>query len=79
MILSRKERVALLKRLVEASGFDTIEQLLESTVVDSVSPAICVNAGCDYTTEMEPDQREGYCEICGTNTVQAALVLAGMV
>ena len=79
MKLSPKQRRALLVRLTEDAGFDTIQQLLESTVFDSVSPAICVNAGCDYMTEMEPDQRQGYCEKCGTNTVKAGLVLAGMV
>ena len=35
--------------------------------------------GCDYTTEMEPDQEEGYCEACGGNTVVSALVLAGII
>ena len=35
--------------------------------------------GCDYTTGMEPDQDEGYCEACGGNTVTSALVLAGLI
>jgi hypothetical protein len=45
---------------------------------DSVCPAICMTEGCDCTTEMEPDQTEGYCEACGGNTVVSAFVLAGM-
>ena len=38
----------------------------------------CTNPDCDYTTEVEPDSSSGYCEICGTQTVQSCLVLAGM-
>ena len=46
---------------------------------DSVSPAICMNEGCDYTCEMEPDQDAGCCEECRTNTMKAAPVLAGLI
>jgi hypothetical protein len=38
-----------------------------------------LNEGCDYTAEMEPDQTQGWCEACGTNTVASALVLAGLI
>ena len=47
--------------------------------MDSVCPGICMNSGCDYTVEVEPDQDRGYCERCGTQTVKAALVLAGII
>jgi hypothetical protein len=43
------------------------------------APSICMTEGCDYTTEMEPDQAEGYCEACGGNTVTSALVLANLI
>ena len=46
---------------------------------DSVSPAICMNEGCEYTAEMEPDQDRGFCEVCETNTMVSALVLAGII
>lgn len=68
-----------LKELVESEGFDTLEEMLEACIADSVSPAICTAPNCDYTAEMEPDQRAGYCEACGQNTVQSALVLAGII
>ena len=42
-------------------------------------PAICMNEGCDYTTDMEPDQDQGWCEVCGTNTVASAAILAGVI
>ena len=42
-------------------------------------PAICTEADCDHVAEIEPDQDAGYCEVCGKNTVVAALVLAGLI
>lgn len=51
--------------------------MIEAASFDSASPAICTT--CGYTTEMEPDQAQGYCEVCGTNTVVAALVLADLI
>lgn len=77
--MSNAQRQAKLKKLVQSEGFETVEALLEAVVCDSVSPAICMQQGCSYTTSMEPDQRAGYCEICGTNSVVAALALAGYV
>jgi hypothetical protein len=68
-----------LDQLVDSEGYDSLDDLIAATVSDSVSPAICMNEGCDYTAEMEPDQREGWCEACGTNTVASALVLAGFI
>jgi hypothetical protein len=66
-------------QLVEAEGYDSLDELLEAAALDSVSPSICTNANCDYTAEMEPDQDRGFCENCGTNTVASALVLAGVI
>ena len=68
-----------LMRLCEIEGFENPYDLLEVAAADSVCPAICLTEGCDYTTEMEPDQREGYCEACGGNTVTSVLVLAGLI
>lgn len=34
--------------------------------------------GCDYTTEYEPDSRQGYCESCGGNSVVSIFVLMGV-
>jgi hypothetical protein len=75
--LSRK--AAKLMKLCDAEGFKRVEDLLELSVTDSLCPAICMTEGCDYTTEMEGDQDEGYCEACGGNTVVSALVLAGLI
>jgi hypothetical protein len=66
-------------KLCEIAGFENVEGVLFLSITDSVCPAICMTEGCDYTTEMEPDQEEGYCETCGGNTVVSALILAGLI
>jgi hypothetical protein len=66
-----------LRDLAEDFGFSDVDEMLEASVIDSVCPAICMS--CDYTTEMEPDQDQGWCEMCDTNTVKSALILAGMI
>ena len=77
--MDAKLREAKLAKLIESEGYGTLEEMAEAIVSDSVSPAICVEPDCDYTTEMEPDQDAGYCEACGKNTVQSALVLAQII
>ena len=54
--LSRK--AAKLMKLCDLEGLK-LEDLLQASVVDSICPAICMTEGCDYTTEMEPDQDAG--------------------
>lgn len=76
---SPAKRRAKLLQLIEIEGFESEDALLAAAVADSVCPAICMNDDCDYTCEMEPDQDRGYCEVCGTNTVASALILAGLI
>ncbi len=57
----------------------TMEELLAQATFDGVTVGICTNEECDYIREVEPDQDRGYCEICDSNTVQSALILAGMI
>ena len=68
-----------LDKLLEIEGYGDIADLAEAVVLDSVSPAICCNPDCSYTSEMEPDQDRGYCEECHTNSMKSALVLAGLI
>ena len=79
MKLTPDERKAKLSRLLTAYGFASFDDLYEVAFHDSVGPAICAAPGCDYTADMELDQQEGYCEACGRNTVQSALILAGVI
>lgn len=67
-----------LKRLLEIEGM-TLEQALEQSMYDGVSPAICMNGGCDNTTEMEPDQNRGWCDECETNSMKSVCILAGVI
>jgi hypothetical protein len=68
-----------LEKLLEIEGYERIEDLIEAVFYDSVSPTICMNEGCDFTCEMEPDEDAGYCEECHTNTMEAAPILAGII
>ena len=70
---------AKLEKLAEMEGFDDVEQLFENRALDSCVPAICMNVGCDFTADYEPDQDKGWCECCDTNTVQSALIIAGFI
>jgi hypothetical protein len=70
---------AKLAKLIEIEGYDGVEDLAQAVLSDAVSPAICMNEDCNFTCEMEPDQDAGYCEECHTNSMKAALVLAGLI
>ena len=75
-------RRAKLAKLCEIEGFEDENALFAAAMTDSVCPAICCNPNnpeCDYTTEMEPDQTEGYGEVCGGQTVTSVLILAGLI
>lgn len=66
-----------IKKLVEAT--DTPEMvLIENAVMRGTAWGICKKPGCDYTTEVEPDQTHGWCEHCNSQTVQSILVMKGM-
>lgn len=79
MQLSSEERRAKLATLVEIEGFDSAEALIEAVVHDSVCPGICARSGCDYSCEVEPDQRAGWCEECRAGSVHSTLVLAELI
>lgn len=68
-----------LQKLAGIEGYEDILTMLEKATFDSISPGICTNPGCDYTTNVEPDQGEGFCENCRTNSVKSCLVLADMI
>ena len=68
-----------LMKLCDIEGFENVEDVLFSSITDSVCPAICMTEGCEHTAELEQDSREGYCEACGGNTMVSALVLAGLI
>jgi hypothetical protein len=57
----------------------TAHEFIEEYALDSAVPGICMNPDCGYTTEIEPDEREGWCEECGTRSVRSGIVLAGLI
>lgn len=66
--------------LAEDEGYDDTWEFIEEVGLDSVMPGICVDEDCAFTvTRCEPDMREGWCEGCGKQTVQSAMVLAGLI
>ena len=71
-------RRSKLEALADAWGME-VDELLRHGCIDSVVPGICMNDGCDYATEYEPDQDGGWCEECGTRSVASALILAGLI
>ena len=68
-----------LETLMEIEGYEDELEMLEAATMDSVAPGICMNEDCDYTTYVEPDCTEGWCEVCETQTVQSCLILAGLI
>jgi len=68
-----------LELLASIEGYDDSQELLEASVTNSVCPGICINEGCDFTTGIEPDCEDGWCEECETATVKSCLVLANLI
>lgn len=64
--------------LCEIEGL-TLEEMLENMESEGCCPAICINPGCEFTEDMEPDQDRGWCPDCKMNSVQSAAVLAGLI
>jgi hypothetical protein len=78
--LKMATRKAKLAKLLEIEGYPNDPwAFAEAFVTDSVCPAICMSDECDHTTELEPDQNQGYCDECHTNTMTSGLLLMGLV
>lgn len=75
MTKSTKEAIRILE---DATGLSEMEMLEEGTF-DSLAWAVCMNDGCDYTTQYEPDCCEGWCEECEEGSVMSILVLRNMI
>ena len=57
----------------------SVAAFIEEYALEDLVPGICMNPDCDFTADYEPDQREGWCEECGTGSVRSGLILAGMI
>lgn len=66
-----------LEKLAADEGL-TVDELMNRSFFDTV-PGICTRPQCDFTVpDIEPDQRQGWCDLCEATTVASALVLAGV-
>jgi hypothetical protein len=70
---------AKLDKLVEFEGFDSIDEMLEAYLFESIGPAICMEDGCEYTAELEHDQDQGWCEFCEKPSMKSAYILAEVI
>ena len=68
----------MLKLIASEAGFESVDEMLERSVVDSVVPGICTDC---YTVEenCEPDATENFCNECEANEVQSCLIIAGLI
>src|SRR5437016_12953811 len=62
--IALSHKAAKLMKLCDLKGYKRLHDLLKASATDSLCPAICMTEGCDYTTELERDQKAGYCEAC---------------
>jgi len=70
----------LVKKFCDIEGYQDEFEAVESIDQDIYLPnGLCLTPECSYTTEVEPDQRAGYCECCGHNSVQSLFVLMGVI
>ena len=58
MHVTPQVREQTLAKLLSAEGYENTTELAEDALLGSRAgtPSICVNEGCDYISEMEPDQ-----------------------
>ncbi|MHC2275425.1 hypothetical protein ACVME8_002036 [Bradyrhizobium diazoefficiens] len=77
--IALSQKAQKLLKLCDQRGFEHLDDLLLTALLNSECPAICMTEGCDHTAEMEPDQDQGFCEACGGQTLVSALVLAGLI
>lgn len=79
MDISALERSAKLQRIAADEGFADVESLLAWAAREASCPGICVDPDCGRScSHIEPDQRHGYCDHCGGETIVSCLVLAGL-
>jgi hypothetical protein len=72
-----------LKDLAAIEGYKSVNDMLTQELNPFKSypgtPGICINPDCNNTYNYEPDQDQGYCYNCESNTVQSCLILAGLI
>ena len=70
--IALSNKAAKLMKLCALEGYKHLDDLLKASASDSLCPAICMTEGCGYTTELERDQKAGYCEACSLRSCSPA-------
>ena len=73
-----KSTQAAIEMIEEMEGEDIMD-IAERGTFDGVCTGVCMNEDCQFTMEYEPDQDQGWCYECRTNTVKSALILLGVI
>ncbi len=71
-----------LQTLTKIEGYDDPIAMLEAEFDSGYRPGvpgICSNPGCDYSKDVEPDSKSGWCESCESNTVVSTIFLLGAI
>ena len=77
--LTEPQKAAKLDILVEDAGFDSLHDMLEEVAHEGMVPAICTSDDCHATQDLEPDAEGGECELCGCQSVDSCMILAGLI
>ena len=62
-------------QIAQDEGFDSSLEYAEENIYDSVSMGICLRPDCNFTTEVEPDCHDGFCDLCGSSSVTSFVEL----
>ncbi len=66
-----------LEQLLELEGYeDDLDSFIQDSLPDILCKGICMYPSCEYTTDVEPEQDDGWCEECGEPTVKSGMMLA---
>ena len=68
-----------LELLMEIEGFEDELEFGHHFFNEGTVPGICMNEDCDATYHYEPDQTEGWCDCCNTNSVKSGFILMGII
>ena len=68
-----------IEQLAQDCGYLSVVEMLEENLHKTMVPAICMEDGCNYSTDMEKDQTKGWCEICEKNNVQSCFEIEGLI
>jgi hypothetical protein len=78
--MKRRNNNESLELLAAQYGYESGMDLIAHHAMESVVPAICANLDCDeYSSDLEPDCENGFCDYCGESSMDSCMVLAGII